>query len=164
MRGSLDQLCVKDPKSPSIGAPKVDRRRHEEALCAPDLSNVSSQIRALSSGPTSHPATPGSRCRRLHSLRIPSSSPPVSREALAGVGPDDAHPLDLFRVHWHNGANRVDPVDVPGHVVLPRALTGVNVRIVLALGSSRRAGTSRLVMRTRRRYWRSQQQGGNHDR
>jgi len=100
----------------------------------------------------------------LRSPRIPSSSPPVFRKALASVGPDDAHPLNLFRVHWHNGVNRVDLVDVPGHVVLPRELTGVNVRIVLALGSSRRAGTRRLVMRTRRRYWRSQQQGGNHDR
>ena len=50
------------------------------------------------------------------------------------VGPDEAAPLNLFRVHWHNGANRVDTVDVPDHVVLPRELTGVDARIVVALG------------------------------
>ena len=35
------------------------------------------------------------------------------REALTGIGPDDAHPLNLFRVHWFNGANRTDVVSVP---------------------------------------------------
>ena len=56
------------------------------------------------------------------------------REALAGVGPDDPHPLNLFRVHWHNGADRTGFVDVPEHVVLPPELTGVEARIVVALG------------------------------
>ena len=31
--------------------------------------------------------------------------------------------LNLFHVCWHNGANRVDPVDVPGHVVRQREPT-----------------------------------------
>ncbi len=45
--------------------------------------------------------------------------PPQVRAALAGVGADDADPLNLFRVHWYNGASRVDLVDVPDHLVLP---------------------------------------------
>jgi cysteine synthase len=56
------------------------------------------------------------------------------REALAGIGADNAEPLNLFRVHWYNGASRVDVVDVPEHLVLPRELTGVEARIVVALG------------------------------
>jgi cysteine synthase len=67
-------------------------------------------------------------------LASPSLVPPPVHEALAGVGSDDAHPLNLFRVHWHNGADRVGLVDVPEHVVLPRALTGVDATIVVALG------------------------------
>ena len=67
-------------------------------------------------------------------LASPSLVPPSVHEALAGVGPDDAHPLNLFRVHWHNGADRVGLVDVPEHVVLPRELTGVDATIVVALG------------------------------
>ena len=67
-------------------------------------------------------------------LASPSLVPPPVHEALAGVGPDDAHPLNLFRVHWHNGADRVGFVDVPEHVVLPRELTGVDATIVVALG------------------------------
>jgi cysteine synthase len=66
-----------------------------------------------------------------HPLLIPEA---VRRE-LAPVGPDDPHPLNLFRVHWHNGGNRTDLVDVPDHLVLPPELTGVEARIVLALGN-----------------------------
>ena len=67
-------------------------------------------------------------------LADPELVPTAVRAALAEVGPDDPHPLNLFRVHWHNAANRVDHVDVPEHLVLPRELTGVDARIVVALG------------------------------
>jgi cysteine synthase len=67
-------------------------------------------------------------------LAHPALVPAAVRTALSGVGPDDRHPLNLFRVHWHNGANRTDFVDVPEHLVLPPELTGVKARIVLALG------------------------------
>jgi cysteine synthase len=56
------------------------------------------------------------------------------REALAGIGPDDAHPLNLFRVHWFNDQSRRGIAAVPGHLVLPSALTGVEAPIVVALG------------------------------
>ena len=61
------------------------------------------------------------------------SAPGCARRS-SGSAPDDADPLNLFRVHWYNGASRVDTVDVPDHVVLPRELTGVDARIVVALG------------------------------
>ena len=67
-------------------------------------------------------------------LADPSLVPSAVRERLAGIGPDDPDPLNLFRVHWHNGADRVTVVDVPDHLVLPRSLTGVDARIVVALG------------------------------
>jgi cysteine synthase len=64
----------------------------------------------------------------------PGLIPPRVRELLAAVGPDDAHPLNLFRVHWFNDQQRTGIVPVPQHLVLPRALTGVDARIVVALG------------------------------
>lgn len=67
-------------------------------------------------------------------LTDPSRIPPRIREALSGVDPDAPHPLNLFRVHWFNGATRTDRVASPEHVVLPKALTGVEARIVVALG------------------------------
>jgi len=67
-------------------------------------------------------------------LADPGRIPAAIRAELAGIGPDDPHPLNLFRVHWYNGANRVDSVDVPDHLVLPRELTGVDAAIVVALG------------------------------
>ncbi len=56
------------------------------------------------------------------------------QDALAGIGPDDADPLNLFRVHWYNAANRTGLVPVPEHVELPSEITGVDARIVVALG------------------------------
>jgi cysteine synthase len=67
-------------------------------------------------------------------LADPQLIPAQVRAALAGIGPDDAHPLNLFRVHWHNGSNRTDVVAVPDHLELPSELTGVSARIVLLLG------------------------------
>jgi cysteine synthase len=67
-------------------------------------------------------------------LADPSLVPARVVDALRSVGPDDADPLNLFRVHWYNAANRRDRVDVPEHVVLPSELTGVEARIVVALG------------------------------
>jgi cysteine synthase len=67
-------------------------------------------------------------------LADPRLIPPEIRGELAAVGPDDAHPLNLFRVHWHNGATRVDVVEVPEHLVLPTELTGVEARVVVVLG------------------------------
>src|SRR3990170_439493 len=67
-------------------------------------------------------------------LADPGKIPQAIRDELATVDPDAAHPLNLFRVHWYNAADRRSTVEVPEHVVLPRALTGVDARIVVALG------------------------------
>jgi cysteine synthase len=67
-------------------------------------------------------------------LADPDTIPERFRAALAGVGPDEPHPLNLFRVHWFNGSDRRTTVPVPEHVMLPRELTGVDARIVVALG------------------------------
>ena len=67
-------------------------------------------------------------------LADPSRIPASVTAALTGVGPDDADPLNLFRVHWYNDATRASRAAVPGHVVLPSELTGVDARIVVALG------------------------------
>jgi cysteine synthase len=51
----------------------------------------------------------------------------------AAVDPGAPHPGNLFRVHWHNdGSGR--RVDVPDHLVVPRALTGVDAPIVVVFG------------------------------
>ncbi len=67
-------------------------------------------------------------------LANPGLIPHKVRRALSAIGPDEAHPLNLFRVHWYNDGSRAELVDVPDHVVLPRELTGVDATIVVALG------------------------------
>jgi cysteine synthase len=67
-------------------------------------------------------------------LADPGLIPRAIRDELGAIGPDEPHPLNLFRVHWHNAADRRAFVDVPEHLVLPRELTGVDAKIVVALG------------------------------
>jgi cysteine synthase len=67
-------------------------------------------------------------------LADPSKVPDQIEAALASVQPDEPHPLNLFRVHWYNEQTRTGQVDTPQHVVLPPELTGVEAKIVIALG------------------------------
>ena len=67
-------------------------------------------------------------------LAEPAKIPDTVRTALGAVGADEPHPLNLFRVHWYNGPNRTEQVDVPAYLDLPGELTGVDARIVVALG------------------------------
>ena len=67
-------------------------------------------------------------------LADPDTIPPAIRSRLASIDPDEPHPLNLFRVHWQNGADRRSEVPVPEHLVLPRELTGVDATIAIALG------------------------------
>jgi cysteine synthase len=67
-------------------------------------------------------------------LADPDRIPAGTVAALATVDPDAAAPANLFRSHWHNGRDRRSRTPVPEHVVLPPSLTGVEARIVVALG------------------------------
>ncbi|HSL65727.1 MAG TPA: pyridoxal-phosphate dependent enzyme, partial [Gaiellaceae bacterium] len=67
-------------------------------------------------------------------LADPELIPAAIRRRLEEVDPDEAHPLNLFRVHWFNADDRRGAVEVPAHLVLPPELTGVEARIVVVLG------------------------------
>ena len=80
---------------------------------------------------------------KARDVRLPKISeladPPRHLKAIAAgikdVDPDIPDPRNLFRVHWHNGADRRTLVNVPGHIVIPRELTGIDTKIVVALGN-----------------------------
>ncbi len=76
----------------------------------------------------------GIRLPRLSELADPATIDRRVVDALADVDPDAAHPLNLFRVHWFNGEDRAGRSEVPGHLVLPPALTGVDASIIVVLG------------------------------
>ncbi|MEO8033165.1 MAG: pyridoxal-phosphate dependent enzyme [Acidobacteriota bacterium] len=58
-------------------------------------------------------------------LANPSTIPDEIRKDLIAIDPDAAHPLNLFRVHWTEGA----------YIVLPPSLTGVDAKILVLLGN-----------------------------
>ncbi len=68
-------------------------------------------------------------------LADPSMIPTPITSRLASVDPDDAHPLNLFRVHWYNDRSRREFSNLPEHIVLPPSLTGVSARIVVLFGN-----------------------------
>jgi cysteine synthase len=57
----------------------------------------------------------------------------IDPSVTAGADPSGADPRNLFRVHWHNDLQG-GRVDVPDHIVLPPALTGVESPIIVVLG------------------------------
>jgi len=70
----------------------------------------------------------------LAQLADPDAVDPAAFASLAAADPDAADPANLLRVHWYNGPDRRTRAPLPAHVVLPRSLTGVEARIVVALG------------------------------
>ena len=67
-------------------------------------------------------------------LAAPDTIPAAIRQQLTTVQADEADPRNLFRVHWYNDRDRAGQAAVPVHVVLPAELTGVEAKIVVALG------------------------------
>ncbi len=67
-------------------------------------------------------------------LADPTTIPASVRAKLDAIDPDAPHPLNLFRVHWHNDTARRGVTALPDHVVLPSSLTGVRAPIVVAFG------------------------------
>jgi cysteine synthase len=102
---------------------RIDERRGKSSLSDEVLDPTAAHLRDT-----------GIALPTFGQLAEPGLIPARIRDALARVGPDERSPLNLFRVHWYNGADRASLVDVPEHLVLPRALTGVEARIVVALG------------------------------
>jgi cysteine synthase len=62
------------------------------------------------------------------------ANPASDARNLDGVNPDEPRSENLWRVNWYNDRDRRHRVDVPGHIVLPEALTGVKAPIVVLLG------------------------------
>lgn len=82
--------------------------------------------------------------RRLRELRVtlptlseladPSRITAALHVTLSGVDPDEPLAANLWRVHWFNDESRTGRARVPGHIVLPEAITGVKAKIAVALG------------------------------
>jgi cysteine synthase len=66
-------------------------------------------------------------------LADPFRVPAHTLAGLEAVDPDAPDARNLFRVHWHNGADRRARVAVPDHLLLPAELTGVRAPIAVAL-------------------------------
>ena len=68
-------------------------------------------------------------------LADPANQSDDIRSQVASVDPQDPHAANLFRINWYNDADRSGRVDVPGYVLLPKELTGVDAKIAVAFGN-----------------------------
>ncbi len=75
------------------------------------------------------------RLPKIAQLADPGSIDEKLKLELPEVDPDAPDPRNLFRVHWYNDASRRGIAEVPDHIVLPSGLTGVDAKIVVALGN-----------------------------
>ncbi len=81
-----------------------------------------------------HIGEAGIRLPRIATLANPAGESDVPRD-LAGIDPDAPDARNLYRVHWYNGDDRKAKTDVPAHLVLESELTGVDAKIIVALGN-----------------------------
>ena len=72
---------------------------------------------------------------RISELADPLQNLASKESELADADPGSADPRNLFRVHWHNKQDRSGLANVPEHLVLDESLTGVECKIVVALGN-----------------------------
>ncbi len=68
-------------------------------------------------------------------LRDPSTIPPGRLAPLAGLDRNEPDAANLFRVNWFGRLDGSGPHEVPDYIELPPELTGVEARILLALGN-----------------------------
>ena len=71
----------------------------------------------------------------LHPSRLPAA---LRRRALEAQGRDELDPLNLHKISWRDARDRVR------HVVLPKALTGVEANIVVLLGDAFPSGSHKV--------------------
>ena len=67
-------------------------------------------------------------------LAAPETIPASVRESLKDVAPDAPDPRNLFRVHWYNTDDRTGLAALPRFIEIPQSLSGVQARIVMAVG------------------------------
>ena len=77
----------------------------------------------------------GIRLPRLQDLADPRNAKWRVPSDLVSVDPDSADARNLFRVHWHNAADRRSLAKIPEHIILPNELTGVEAKIIVAIGN-----------------------------
>jgi cysteine synthase len=82
-----------------------------------------------------HLKAAGVRLPTFEELAEPDEVPAAMCARLAGVAPDAPHPANLYRVNWFNDLARTGQLAAPAFIELPESLTGVEARIVLALGA-----------------------------
>ncbi|MCY3785116.1 MAG: pyridoxal-phosphate dependent enzyme [bacterium] len=69
-------------------------------------------------------------------LAEPQQIPDAALEGLSGAGRDDADARNLWRVHWYNDTLGGGQREVPEHVVLGPAFTGVPPQILVVFGDT----------------------------
>jgi cysteine synthase A len=76
----------------------------------------------------------GVRLPTWSELADPGEIEPETMPLLANVDPDSPDAANLWRTHWFNSPDQKMLIDIPGHIVLPPELTGVQAPIVVLLG------------------------------
>ncbi|MBI2522642.1 MAG: pyridoxal-5'-phosphate-dependent protein subunit beta [Bdellovibrio sp.] len=69
-------------------------------------------------------------------LANPTSIPASIQESLKKVDVNEAHPLNLFRIHWYNDPKSKSFASIPHHIVLGKEITGVDAPIVVMVGAN----------------------------
>ena len=102
-----------------------------EFLITPEVQDPDVRGRAVR-----HARERGIRLPTFRQMANPAEMPEDVRSDLKRVPSDEAHPLNLFRIHWFNGRDNGQVLESPAWVEVPSVLSGVDARIVVVLGDA----------------------------
>ena len=77
----------------------------------------------------------GIKLPTFEQLQDPRKIPDDIKKALLEIDPDEAHPLNLYRVHWYNDPQSREFRSVPWYFEVPSVLTGTKCKIVVMVGA-----------------------------
>ena len=77
----------------------------------------------------------GIRLLTFEELSEPSKIPGDIIKKLQKIGPNDAHPLNLYRINWYNDPDTRSFREVPCYFEVPKAITGAEAKIVIIPGA-----------------------------
>ena len=71
---------------------------------------------------------------KISELSNPSLIDDEIKNKLKSIDKNAVHPLNLFRVHWHNNREHNNFIEIPEHIVLSSEFTGVEAKIIVNFG------------------------------
>ena len=78
----------------------------------------------------------GIKLPSFEELSDPSKISEAIKEKLKKINPNEAHPLNLYRINWYNSPDSNCFRNIPHYIEIPNEISGVNAKIIVLIGAN----------------------------